>query len=76
LTREQKTSSEKKTAISTNGAGTTGGYHVEEWELIHSYLLVLRSNLSGHRKPETVKLTEEKVGKGLKDMGTGEKFLN
>ena len=76
MTREQKTSSEKKTAISTNGAGTTGGYHVEEWELIHSYLLVLRSNLSGHRKPETVKLTEEKVGKGLKDMGTGEKFLN
>jgi hypothetical protein len=23
----------------TNGAGTTGGYHVEECELIHSYLL-------------------------------------
>jgi hypothetical protein len=33
----------------TNGAGTTGGYHVEECELIHSYLLVLRSNLSGSR---------------------------
>jgi hypothetical protein len=32
----------KKTAFSTNGAGTTGGYHVEECELIHSYLLVLR----------------------------------
>ena len=40
---------EKKTAFSTNGAGTTGGYHVEEFELIHSYLLVLRSNLSGSR---------------------------
>jgi hypothetical protein len=25
---------EKKTAFSTNGAGTTGGYHVEECELI------------------------------------------
>ena len=27
-------------------------------------------------KPETLKLIEEKVGKSLKDMGTGEKFLN
>ena len=27
-------------------------------------------------KPETVKLIEEKVGKSLEDMGTGEKFLN
>jgi hypothetical protein len=29
-----------------------------------------------HIKPETLKLTEEKVGKSLKDMGTGEKILN
>ena len=29
-----------------------------------------------HIKPETVKLIEEKVGKSLEDMGTGEKFLN
>jgi hypothetical protein len=27
-------------------------------------------------KPETVKLIEEKVGKNLKNMGTGENFLN
>jgi hypothetical protein len=27
-------------------------------------------------KPETLKLIEEKVGKTLKDMGTGERFLN
>jgi hypothetical protein len=27
-------------------------------------------------KPETLKLLEEKVGKILEDMGTGEKFLN
>ena len=27
-------------------------------------------------KPETVKLIEEKVGKSLQDMDTGEKFLN
>jgi hypothetical protein len=38
-----------KKAFSTNGAGTTGNYHVEECELIHSYLLVRRSNLSGLR---------------------------
>jgi hypothetical protein len=29
-----------------------------------------------HRKPETLKFIEEKVGKSLKDMGTGEIFLN
>jgi hypothetical protein len=29
-----------------------------------------------HIKSETLKLTEEKVGKSLEDMGTGEKFLN
>jgi hypothetical protein len=48
-TRELKPSSGRKTAFSTNGAGTTGRYHVEECESIHSYLLVLRSNLSGSR---------------------------
>ena len=47
MKKEPKPSSGKKTAFSTNGAGTTGGYHVEECELIHSYLFVLRSNLSG-----------------------------
>jgi hypothetical protein len=49
LTRELKPSSGKRTAFSTNGAGTTGSYHVEKCELIHFYLLVLRSNLSGLR---------------------------
>jgi hypothetical protein len=29
-----------------------------------------------HIKPETVKLIEEKVGKSLENMGTGEKFPN
>ena len=28
------------------------------------------------KKTESVKLIEEKVGKSLEDMGTGEKFLN
>jgi hypothetical protein len=44
-----KTIHGKKTAFSTNGVGTTGSYHVEEFKLIHSFLLVLRSNLSGSR---------------------------
>jgi hypothetical protein len=39
LTRELKPSSGRKTAFSTNGAGTTGSYHLEECELIHSYAL-------------------------------------
>ena len=47
--KELKPSSGKKTEFSTNGAGTTGSYHVEECKLIHSYLLILRSNLSGLR---------------------------
>jgi hypothetical protein len=29
-----------------------------------------------HIKPETLRLMEDKVGKSLEDMGTGEKFLN
>ena len=49
LTRDLKPSSGKKTAFSTNGAGTTGCYRGEECESIHTYLLVLRSNLSGSR---------------------------
>jgi hypothetical protein len=49
LTKELKISSGKNTAFSTSGADTTGGYHVEEYELIYSYLLVLRSNLRGSR---------------------------
>ena len=77
-TRELKPSSGRKTAFSTIGAGTTGCYRVEECELIHSYFLVQSSSLSGslHIKPETLKFIEEKVGKSLEDMGTGEKFLN
>jgi hypothetical protein len=32
LTKDLKPYSGKKTAFSTNGAGSTGGYHAEEWE--------------------------------------------
>jgi hypothetical protein len=34
------------------------------------------SSLELHKKPETLKFIEEKVGKSLEVMGTGEKFLN
>jgi hypothetical protein len=34
---------------STNGASSTGSYHVEECELIHSYLLAQNSSLSGSK---------------------------
>jgi hypothetical protein len=44
-----KTIQWKKDSISTNGAGTTGGYHVEEYESIHSFLLLQSSNLSGSK---------------------------
>jgi hypothetical protein len=44
-----KTSSGKNTASLTNGVGSIGGYHVEERELIHSYLLVQISSLSVSR---------------------------
>jgi hypothetical protein len=49
LTSELKPSSGEKIAFSINGAGLTGGYHVEECELIHFYLLVLSLSLSGSR---------------------------
>jgi hypothetical protein len=48
-TRELKPSSGKKRTFSTNGAGTTGSYHVEECKLIHSYLLVQSLSLSGSK---------------------------
>jgi hypothetical protein len=38
-----------KKAFSTNGAGTTVSYVVEECELIHSYSPVQSSSLSGSR---------------------------
>jgi hypothetical protein len=47
--KSAKTIQWKKTVFSTNSAGTTGSYHVEEWKLIHSYLLVQSSSLSGSK---------------------------
>jgi hypothetical protein len=58
--KELNPSSGIKTTFSTNGAGSTGGYHVEECELIHSYLLEKSSKSKWikelHIKSETLKL--------------------
>ena len=79
MTRELKTSGGKKTAFSTNGGGTTDGdcrsMRIDPFlspctKVTSKWIKELLI------KPETVKLIEEKVGKSLKDMGTGEKFLN
>jgi hypothetical protein len=77
LTRELKPSSEKKKSFSTNGAGTTGSHHVEEWERIHSYLLVQSSSLSGspYKTRDTEINTGESRGKPQR-YGQREKFLN
>ena len=80
LTKKLKPSSGKNTAFSTNGAG-------KNWQLscrrmwIDPFLspcTMLKSKWIKelHIKPETLKFIEEKVGKSLKDMGTGGKFLN
>jgi hypothetical protein len=47
-------SSGKIRAFSINGAGTTGSYYVEECKLIHSYLFVQSSSLSGSKTRDTV----------------------
>jgi hypothetical protein len=38
--KEAKTIQLKNDSFSTNGGGSSGGQHVEECKLIHSYLLV------------------------------------
>ena len=52
-----------------NGAGSTGGYHVEECEFIHSYLLVQSSSLSGSRN-STKKKKKKKAKKQKKNRDT------
>jgi hypothetical protein len=42
-----KTMRWKKDSLSTNGAATTGSYHVEECKLIHAYVLLQSSSLCG-----------------------------
>jgi len=58
----------------------TGSLHVEECKLIHFYHRVESSRSKWikdfHIKPDTFKLIEEKLGKILEHMDTGENFLN
>ena len=44
-----KTMQWKKDSIFKNGAGTTGDYHVEEYEFIQANLLVQTSSLTGSK---------------------------
>ena len=57
-----KTIQWKKDSISTNGAGSTGSYHVQECELIHSYLHVQISSLHGSKTPHETRDTESYRG--------------
>ena len=63
MTKTLKSSSGKKTAFLTNGAGSN-------LKLKPTWIKDL------HIKPDTLKLTEEKVGKRFEPIGTGEIFLN
>ena len=80
LTRDRKPSSGKKDSIFNKWC-----WHNWRWSCrrmrIDSFLSPCTKVKSKwikelHIKPETLKLIEEKVGKSLEDMGTGEKFLN
>jgi hypothetical protein len=46
LTRVLKLSSGKKTVFSTNGAGSIGSQHIEEFKFLDPYLLVKYSSPS------------------------------
>jgi hypothetical protein len=80
LTKKPKPSSGKKTAFSTNSAHLTGDLHAEGCKLIHflSPCTKLKSKWIKyvHIKQDMLNLIEEKVGKSLKHIGTGEIFLN
>jgi hypothetical protein len=74
---ELQPSSGKKTTFSTNGAGTTGGYHI--YHIIYPFLSPCTKLKSKwfkelHIKPKTLKFIEEKLGESLEDMDTGEKL--
>ena len=74
---------EKKTAFSTNDSGSTGNTSmlVCKRMQIDPFLSPYTKPKSKrimyiHIKSDTLKLREEKVGKSMKHMGTGENFLN
>ena len=58
MAKELESSSGKKTAFSTNGAGSAGSQHVEECNLIHSYLPVQSSSQVDQGPPHKTRYTE------------------
>jgi hypothetical protein len=68
----------KKKAYLTNGAGLTGGLHIEH-KYIHIYHLAQKLKSKWIKdlniKPDTLNLTEENVVNSLELIGTGENFL-
>jgi len=73
LIKKLKPSSGKMIAFSKNGAGSTGGQHVEECKLNQPFLLTCTKLKSKglHITPNKLKLTEEKVGRALNTWSLG-----
>jgi len=65
---------EKKIAFSTNGFGSTGGKHVEECKLIHSYCTVQSLSLSGSKTSHQTRYTQTNRRKGGKDSRSPERL--
>jgi hypothetical protein len=80
LTKKLKPSSGKiKAAFSKNGIGSTGGQHVEECKLVHSYLPVkaqVQVDQGPPHKTRYIESNRRESGESFKHMGTGEIFLN
>jgi hypothetical protein len=66
---------EKTTAFLTNGADSTGDQHIQKCSLYKAQVQALKIK-EPHIKPETLKLTEKKVGRRPQKHGHGEKILN
>jgi hypothetical protein len=75
LINKLKPFSGRKIAFSTNGAGSTGGHHVDPF-LSPCTKLKSKWIKDLHITPDLLHLIEEKVEKSLQHMGTGGKFLN
>ena len=60
LTKKLKPSNGKKTAFSTNGAGSTDHQHIEECKLIHPYILYKAQVQVGQGPPDKTRSDESK----------------
>ena len=79
LTKNLKPSGGKKTAHSTNSAGSMGSYHVDECKLIHLIFLYkaqVQVDQGPPHKTRHTKTNRKNVWKILEHMGTGGNFLN